>query len=176
MISTFINNVVKLDKLGEFKFNRIIELKNQILIFTSCVAIISCSGTQLDSEIENNSMVVQAENTDSVGVNNNQTNHSKKAFFSHKVTKSSDAQDARNLSNDEVEISLYIGETIIDTYKDFGSVEYIEDKTVLFISSDFSEKTYILELLNETHLKVKKITYFDGEEILDWKKTYVVEI
>lgn len=114
-------------------------------------------------------------NSDSVNRKDKQKNPTKKVFFSHQVSKSISGQDARNLSSDEVEISVYIDDERIDLYKDFGSVDYNEDNTILYVYSDISEKMYVLELVNESQVNVKKIAFFDGEEMLDWSKSYVVD-
>jgi hypothetical protein len=150
-------------------------MKKQILIFTCAIALFSCGEPPTEKGNEDNSTVVQLENTDSVTVNNSQKTQQKKFFFSHKVTKSVSSQDERNQSNDEVEISVYIGEVKVDKFNDFGSVDYNEDNTILYVYSDISEKTYVLELVNESQVNVKKIAFFDGEEMLDWSKSYVVD-
>jgi hypothetical protein len=150
-------------------------MKKQILIFTCAIALFSCGEAMTQKGKEDNSTVVQLENTDSVIVNNSQKTQQKKFFFSHKVTESISSQDERNQSNDEVEISVYIGEVKVDKFNDFGSVDYNEDKTVLYVFSEISEKTYTLEWANESQVQVKKTVFFDGEERLDWTKSYVVE-
>lgn len=150
-------------------------MKKQILIFTCAITLFSCGEAETEQVNDNNSMVVQVENSDSVNRKDKQINPTKKVFFSHKVSKSISGQDARNLSSDEVEISVYIDDERIDLYKDFGSVDYNEDNTILNVYSDISEKTYVLELVNESQVNVKKIAFLDGEEMLDWSKSYVVD-
>ena len=111
------------------------------------------------------------------GFANAQTkNSSPKAYMSYTVSKSENGQDARNLTNDEGNINLYINDLIIDTYIDYGSGEYSKEDMALYLQSDLSQKTYTISILNESQIVVSLILFFDGEERQIWNRTYSMNI
>ena len=112
-----------------------------------------------------------------IGFANAQTKKSPtKAYITYTISKSENSQDARNLTNDEVKINLYINDLIIDTYIDYGSGEYSKEDMALYLQSDLSQKTYTISILNESHIVVSLILFFDGEQRQIWNRTYSMNI
>lgn len=99
-----------------------------------------------------------------------------KAYMSYTVSKSENGQDSRNLTNDEVNINLYINDLKIDNYIGFGSGEYSKEDMALYLQSDLSQKTYTISILNESQIVVSLILFFDGEERQIWNRTYSLNI
>jgi len=108
---------------------------------------------------------------------NAQTNKSlPKVYMTKSITKLENGNDARNLSNDELNINLIINNLIIDTFTDFGSGEYSEEDMSFYLQSEISQKTYIISILNESQMSLSYILFFDGEEREVWKKTYSINL
>jgi len=93
-------------------------------------------------------------------------------YLTYKISQFDKDQDARNLSNDEIKISLYINDLIIDTYTDYGSGEYSKEDMSLYLASDMSQKTYSISIINEHQIVVYYTLFFDGEERKIWNRTY----
>lgn len=150
-------------------------MKKQIFIFTYFVALFACNQAQSEIEQVDKTVVVKEEKNDSLDVKSEVNSPEKKVFFSHKVKKTAGGKDARALSNNEVEISVYIGDVLIDSYQDFGGVDYDENKTNLFVYSDIAEKNYMLKVFSESQIEVTSVIYFEGEERENWRKTYTLD-
>jgi len=113
----------------------------------------------------------------SINFTNAQTNKSiPRVYMTKSITKLENGNDARNLSNDEVNINLIINDLIIDTFTDFGSGEYSKEDMSFYLQSEMSQKTYIISILNESQMSLSYILLFDGEEREVWNKTYSINI
>ncbi|MFN6040218.1 MAG: hypothetical protein ACK452_17230 [Bacteroidota bacterium] len=96
-----------------------------------------------------------------------------KFYLTYNAINASKGQDARNGSNDEIIVKLYANNVKIDSYSDFGSGEYSEEEMSLFLSSDISEKTYKINVLNDSKITVSYVLILQGEEKENWIYTYV---
>ena len=99
-----------------------------------------------------------------------------KVYLNYKISKIEKGQDARNLSNDEVKINLYINDEIVDSYIDYGSGEFSKEDMALYLQSDMSQKTYQISILDEKNIVVTRILFFDGNETQIWKRSYSINI
>jgi hypothetical protein len=93
--------------------------------------------------------------------------------LTYNAINASKGQDARNGSNDEIIVKLYANNVKIDSYSDFGSGEYSEEEMSLFLSSDISEKTYKINVLNDSKITVSYVLILQGDEKENWIYTYV---
>lgn len=104
----------------------------------------------------------------------NAKNNPPKVYLSYSITNNTGNQETTNLSSDEIAVNLYINNVKIDTYIDYGSGEYIEEDLSLYLQSDISQKTYTIQILNDTEVNITYILFFEGEGREVWKKTYSV--
>jgi hypothetical protein len=97
-----------------------------------------------------------------------------KVNMNYSIIKVIHGQDARDLSNNEVSIKLYINDEIIDEYTSFGSGEYWKEDMTFYLESDYSQKYYKISILNKSQILVSLNLFIDGEEQLVWNKTYSI--
>ena len=98
-----------------------------------------------------------------------------KVNMNYSIIKVIHGQDARDLSNNEVSIKLYINDEIIDEYTNFGSGEYWKEDMTFYLESDYSQKYYKISILNKSQILVSLNLFIDGEEQLVWNKTYSIK-
>lgn len=100
----------------------------------------------------------------------NAKNNPPKVYLSYSIINNTDNQEATNLSSDETAVILNINNIKIDTYIDYGSGEYIEEDLSLYLQSDISQKTYTIQILNDTQVVIAYILFFESGDREIWKK------
>ena len=186
------SNILKLNELN----SAIIRLESQLSSLTTNISNVNTELQDIKIEKDQNQKELEFKQqeinklqlqlklkADSlVSIKSEKLNNSKslvsqpKVYLNYKISKIEKGQDARNLSNDEVKINLYINDKIVDNYIDYGSGEFSKEDMALYLQSDISEKTYQISILDETNIVVTRILFFDGNETQIWKRSYSINI
>ena len=80
--------------------------------------------------------------------------------------------DARNIANDEIEISFFVNGVILEKIIDFGEVSYDREGFTCFVYSSIAEKSYKVQVIDNDTLSITKTVFFDGEASIQWIKTF----
>ena len=186
------SNILKLNELN----SAIIRLESQLSSLTTNISNVNTELQDIKIEKDQNQKELEFKQqeinklqlqlklkADSlVSIKSEKLNNSKslvsqpKVYLNYKISKIEKGQDARNLSNDEVKINLYINDEIVDSYIDYGSGEFSKEDMALYLQSDMSQKTYQISILDEKNIVVTRILFFDGNETQIWKRSYSINI
>lgn len=79
----------------------------------------------------------------------------------------------QNKAEDEIAVLFYIENHLIATFIDYGTGE--SDCGGLRLYSEISQKSYLIEIVNNKTIKLRYETYFDGEQSEVWVRTYIQE-
>lgn len=90
----------------------------------------------------------------------------------YKVINNVTPSDARNIANDEIEISFLVNGVILEKIIDFGEVYYDREGLTCFVYSSIAEKSYKVQVIDNDTLSITKTVFFDGEASIQWIKTY----
>ena len=90
----------------------------------------------------------------------------------YKVINKLPPSDARNIANDEIEISFLVNGVILEKIIDFGEMSYDREGFTCFVYSSIAEKSYEVQVIDNDTLSITKTVFFDGEASIQWIKTY----
>lgn len=144
-------------------------MKFKILIITLIISLSSCGSNEQNApqiEVDDNSEITKDEN--SLEVKEEYTPNAKVlAYKTKKSTQNSEQSDA------EQDVFFYIDDVTVAKFKDFG--EASSDEEGLYLASDISQKSYLIEIVNNKTIKLRYETYFEGEQSEVWVRTYIRE-
>lgn len=131
--------------------------------------VFACSGPQKKTADPNNDSTAQKTAIDTI---QKSTKTIPKVKFEIKQLTQVKNQDARVGTDSESLVELYIDNTKVDAYKEWGDGDLFEEGTQANLNSEMSEKIYTIPVIEQDMIEVKMTMIFEGEEKDQWTKTY----